>query len=524
MYKVMLVDDEPVILEGLKHLLKWDEHGLEISAEALNGFQALKILEHTKIDILITDIKMPEIDGLELIRSINRRGLNIKTIILSGFDDFKYVKESITLGIENYILKPVNEDELSSTLNNIVEKIELEFNQKIKTKIDNDILKENIYHRWISNQITPKELEERALLLNINLNYNAYLVCMARILRPQELSMDMDLSLLKFAIKNICNEIINNYGQVFIFTDLSGDLILHFSGDYKEISRARICELLSACINTIRIHLKTEISFSIGSIERDWDSVFVSYSNAKTMMEYSLIFPQGTLFDFEKIKKNNEEQQIAFEVDLDSLKKHILAMDIKKTTDFIEDIYTRLTETNKYTPAFIQNISTELLFNMCSVAKYSKLDTETLDYSSNLFSTIFQIDNIADIFNWLKEIAKNIIWDIEKVHKNINPLIRRILDYIDTNYYRDISLKTLSSQFNVNSAYLGQLFKNEVGEMFSLYLNKVRIEKAKDLLNKSRFTAKEISLKVGYSNENYFYNIFKKMTGKYPTEYKRDLL
>ena len=160
----------------------------------------------------------------------------------------------------------------------------------------------------------------------------------------------------------------------------------------------------------------------------------------------------------------------------------------------------------------------------CNIAKNLKIETSTLiDYSNNLFSDIFRMEKSMDITNWLKEITTKIILDLEQVDDNLNPLIRRVLNYIDLNYSKDISLKTLSSLFNVNAAYLGQLFKNEIGEMFSLYLNNVRIEKAKEMLINTKLNAKEISIQVGYSNENYFYNIFKKLTGKYPTEFKRDL-
>lgn len=146
------------------------------------------------------------------------------------------------------------------------------------------------------------------------------------------------------------------------------------------------------------------------------------------------------------------------------------------------------------------------------------------NYSDTLFSTIFRVEKSKDIADWLKEITTKIILDLEQTDEKLNPLIGRVLNYIEANYSKDMSLKTLSSLFNVNAAYLGQLFKNETGEMFSHYLNKVRIEKAKEMLVNTKLNAKEISLKVGYSNENYFYNMFRKQTGKYPTEYKRDFI
>lgn len=525
MYKVILVDDERVILEGLRHIIKWEEHGLEIVAEALNGVQALEILENTPANILLTDIRMPEMDGLELIRRIKQKGLDIKFVILSGYNDFCYVKEGAKLGIENYILKPINEDELSLTLLNIVEKIELELHKKIKTKADDGILRDNILYRWISNQININDLEERASLLDINLSYNTYIVCLVRVVQPQGISLGQDTGLLRFAVQNICKETIGSYGNGITFNDHNGEIVLLFSGSTADVDKEKVCEILVSCISNIKTFLKTEVFISVGSSESSSTSVYKSYENAKSLMEYSLIFPPGTLFDYEKIKKNIEDQQIAFEVDFGKFKNLIISKDLELTCDFIDDIYTRLTHKSGVTPAFLQNISTEFLFNICNIARDLKIDTNTLiNYSDNLFSSIFIMDKSMDISNWLKELATKIILDLKQVDENLNPLVRRVLNYIDLNYFKDISLKTLSSLFSVNSAYLGQLFKNDVGEMFSLYLNKVRIEKAKELLNKTDLNAKEVSIKVGYSNENHFYNTFRKLTGKYPTEYKRSLV
>lgn len=320
MYKVMLVDDERFILEGLRQIIPWEEHGLEISAEASNGVQALEILESTNINILVTDIKMPQMDGLELIRSIKQKNSDMKFVILSGYDDFCFVKEGAKLGIENYILKPVNEDELSSTLTNVVEKIELELHRKIKLKADEDILRDNILYRWITNQINDNELEERAALLNIDLSCNSYIVCLIRVLQPQAVSLSSNTGLLKFAVQNICRETLDNYGNNTSFNDLSGDIVLLFSGDIASNDKEKICELLNLCICNIKKFLETDVFIAIGSVEDNSGSAYKSYSNAKSLLEYSLIVSPGTLLDYETIKKNSTERKVAFNIDFEVLK------------------------------------------------------------------------------------------------------------------------------------------------------------------------------------------------------------
>jgi two-component system, response regulator YesN len=156
MYKAMLVDDEPLILQGLKDLISWENLDIEIVAVASCGIDALDILLSQDIHILITDIKMSYMDGLELIKQIRYRNLQTKIIVLSGYDDFSYIKEAVKFGIENYLLKPVSEIELISTLNTIID--------KLKTNLyHNDILKNNFLIRWVHHHIEHDELIDKQI-------------------------------------------------------------------------------------------------------------------------------------------------------------------------------------------------------------------------------------------------------------------------------------------------------------------------------------------------------------------------
>ena len=147
MYKVLIADDEPFILEGLADLINWEEHGLQIAGLVSNGLDAKNIVDSSDIDILITDNRMPRMDGIELIKYIAQTEKNIKFIILSGYNDFEYVKEAAKIGIENYLLKPVDEKELISTLINTVDKIENEIYKKKELQQGYNILRDNIHFR-----------------------------------------------------------------------------------------------------------------------------------------------------------------------------------------------------------------------------------------------------------------------------------------------------------------------------------------------------------------------------------------
>jgi len=182
MYKMLIADDEPFIVEGLKHILNWEEYGIELTCTASNGIEALDIMKKEGAELLITDIKMPKMNGLELIQKVKELNPNTHFIILSGYDEFEYLKESIKLGIENYILKPINFEELEETILNIINKLDHKNLQDSYLNKDISIIKNNILYRWVTGSISEAELIERSSLLDIPLNFSKYVVCILKLL------------------------------------------------------------------------------------------------------------------------------------------------------------------------------------------------------------------------------------------------------------------------------------------------------------------------------------------------------
>ena len=407
MYKILIVDDEPLILEGLQYVIDWEEHGAEIAAKACNGEEALAILEQDTIHIVITDIKMPVMDGLQLIEQAKSRGFNLKFIVLSGYDEFELVKKAVVHGVENYLLKPLEEEELSSTLLNTIDKLEHELHLSIQNRQNYSIVKENILYRWVNGQIGNDELLSRAEFLNIDLGSDCYLAGHVQIASRQASSAPQKAAdeeskrgPLSFAVLNVCAETIGDYGKCMLFSSLNGDPILLFAWKGEDaLEHKRLSKLLEACVRNVKTYLKLDIAISLGSIVHDYRSVHLSYREACQTKEHRL--PQSEAGD------------------------------------------------------------------------------------------------------------------------SSHPIMSRIIKYVDNHYEEEMSLKTLSQQFHFNPAYLGQLFKKTTGEMFSAYLNRVRIENAKRLLTETHMKAGDIAIKVGFSNVQYFSNVFHKLTGVYPTDYKK---
>lgn len=521
MYKILIVDDEPFILEGLRHVISWEEHGLEIAATAANGVQALEILRQCAPDIVLTDIKMPYMDGLSLLKEIRREGMDIRCIFLSGYDDFEYVREAAKLGIENYLLKPVIPDELSATILNAVEKINSDLYKKLKSKEDISILRDSILYRWVSGSISSTELIERSSMLDIDLECDTYTVCLVRLLKSDD---RLDPAI-RNSLLDICNEETKCADKAASFFDMNGDIVLVFPGQAVQGFEAEIQSGLESILSKLSLkHPEVSVFITVGSCETDCMAVANSFSNAKNLMDYSLILPPCSIVNYNEISRSSMNRKEFLNFDFNGFKEMLTSKKYHEGIAYVDHIYNTLRNTEGITPSYLRSISIELLYVIINIFGAFKVDIrEWKDYGDGIFTKIMLMTNIEELSSWIKKILVRFINLAASKETEANPLIQRIISLIDREYRQDLSLKRLSAAFNINAAYLGQLFKNETGEMFSNYLNRVRIEKAKELLMNTNLTLNDISEKVGYANVTYFYNIFKKYAGENPTKYKRDL-
>lgn len=519
MLKAIIADDEQAILKGLSSIIQWEDYGIEIVGQASNGSEALRLIESLNISILITDIHMPEMDGLALIREVKRRGFQLKSIILSGYDDFAYVKEAVKLGIENYLLKPIVRDELCSTLLNIVEKINQEVYRQNQLRSDSLILRNNILNRWLTNHISQSHLLERSDLLQINLAGSRYLICLFKVLYESHHD-NSHRELLNFASENICNEILNTTGKVITLCDMSGHIAAIFD-DTNDLRTDHIHASLHACVASINKLLKCAVFVTVGSRESSCQEVYQSYAKAVELMNYSLIMPPNSIVDYERITHESFLNNEQIHIDYDHFQHILSAKNVDQAVDFIEDAFGKISFLKDTAPLHTYPILMDILYRILNTLNQIKISTDTLFTTQDtMFIHLIHAKSLEELQDWLKSIVVKAIEKMNAEDDNTHPIIKRVLTFVETHYAGNISLKTISHSFNVSAAYLGQLFIKEKGETFSNYLNMKRIEKAMELLATTNLELQEISEKVGYVNQSYFNLIFKKITGVYPSKYR----
>lgn len=490
MYKLYLLDDEPFILEGLKYIIDWEKYGFDVVGTSSNGEDGFNFIKNEDVDLIITDIMMPKMTGLELISNLKKINHNAKFIVLSAFQEFQYAKEAISMGAENYLTKPIDEDELIQTIEGVKKKIE-----KIKLeKVDTKIFKNDLILKLICNKNNDGVLD-RLRLEGVNLNYKNLCVVILEFAEGGNIN------------NNILNHIDNlNYEYC---VNLQNQILIIM--DKESINKDTLRNLkdgLSSITNE-------QIYISRGKYVDSIDNLNCSYQSAKDIHEYKLVYPNISWIREYKEKSYNLEN-IDY-IDFNHLKKLLLNKDNKESLNYIESIFSKLKKDENLTVKQIKTKSIEVFLNVYNYFNDSKIIKGLDLYLEKVINSV----NLDQIQLELNNMIKHRQSKLEETDDSISPIILKLLRNIEENYSKDLNLKEISETYNINSIYLGQLFQKETGILFSDYLNNFRVNKAKNLLVETSLKAAEIGELVGYANKNYFYRKFKDIVGITPSEWRK---
>lgn len=490
MYKLYLLDDEPFILEGLKYIIDWEEYGFDVVGTSNNGEDGFNFIKNEDVDLIITDIMMPKMTGLELISNLKKINHNAKFIVLSAFQEFQYAKEAISMGAENYLTKPIDEDELIQTIEEVKKKIE-----KVKLeKVDTKILKNDLILKLICNKNNDGVLD-RLRLEGVNLNYKNLCVVILEFAEGGNIN-----NLILNHIDNLNYEYcVNLQNQILIIMDKESA--------NKDVLRS-LKDDLSSTTNE-------QIYISRGKYVDSIENLNCSYQSAKDIHEYKLVYPNISWIREYKEKSYNLEN-IDY-IDFDHLKKLLLNKDNKESLNYIESIFSKLKKDENLTVKQIKTKSIEVFLNVYNYFNDSKIIKGLDLYLEKVINSV----NLDQIQIELNNMIKHRQSKLEETDDSISPIILKLLRNIEKNYSKDLNLKEISETYNINSIYLGQLFQKETGILFSDYLNNFRVNKAKNLLVETSLKAAEIGELVGYANKNYFYRKFKDIVGITPSEWRK---
>ncbi|WP_163195338.1 response regulator [Clostridium thermarum] len=530
MYKLILVDDEEEVRKGVLKKIEWEKYGFEIVGEAENGREALDMVERTFPDLVITDIKMPFMNGIELAEYLKEKSPTTKVIILTGFDEFEYAHKAIKLNVIEYVLKPISARELIEVLIKTKALLDEEIMERknIEALRENyvrslPLLKEKFLAALITNTMSKAEIEERAKNYNIDLNGNNFVVSTVRVENHSYQASYEEKELFAFALLNVINEIISKYdvGTAFMYgSDVV--IICVFKNIEKEASAKRALKILEELQLTIKKYINLSVTIAVGNFCPDVTLISNSYKNSLTALDYRVLLGTDRIIWIEDVEPKSNDR-----LHFDSAKEHALSSSLKVGTE--EDI-------NKTIDEFFNEISSskasikdyqiylmEIITAILKVAKASDINlSEILAEGYNLFTDLFSFNDLIEIKTGLKNLCIKIMEKISLGRQDTSKsIVKEAKEYIESHYMEsDLGINDLCSFLHISPTYFSSIFKKETKMTFVNYLTQVRMNAAKELLKTTNLKAFEIAEKVGYSEPNYFSYSFKKNFGISPSEFR----
>ena len=500
MLKVLLVDDEPNVRHGVKMMIPWDDLGLEVIGEAEDGDDGLSKIMSLKPDIVIADVKMPGMTGIKMIEAANKNGYNGKCLILSGYSDFTYAKEAMSLGVKGFILKPVDEDEMIEALKALCEEICTEKKNKAAMRKGSKYMNEQLVRALL--------LGDDSAISKSSLSAYCYDCYDAAIISPAE-DMEQDE---KFVLLESVKSRLEACSDVDVISPefRSGITAVLFKG-WK---RKRILDFFSE----LNRDLFGKIFVAIGNTVNCPEDIRLSYLDADGLLKNRFMYLHCGVVTTETIDDEaGGEGQIGDVVS--QIYAYVEINDTEKLNETLERFRQALCGSS-YTPERIKVLCITAVMDIKSRLVKNIGDKKTEQFINNEFiASIGETSNLFDII----EALKSTLCELSCTHfgRTTKSTMERVVQYIRSNYSRELRLEQLANIFGYNSAYLGKVFHQYTGENFNNYLDRIRITEAKRLLLLDEYKVYEVAEMVGYSNINYFHNKFKKYVGISPLSFKR---
>ena len=514
MYRVIIVDDEPIIRKGLRETIEWDSLGLEVAGEAANGVEALRLVRSIRPEILITDIRMPEMDGLALIQEVRQLDFDVKITILSGYSDYDYLKAAIKLGVDNYLLKPIDNDELISNLKNAVSEIEKEAIVDQRNRQGSELLRTNTLRRLVTGNISPEELREKADFLGIPFTAEACL-CAVFAVSPQA-STPLREPLDRNGIEALAKAIPG--ASTIAFNDSENNLVLLMALDSVLNDRKGIQAALEGIVAKARQSQST-LTVGVGQPVNRLEEAHLSYERACKCLEYGMFMQGSGVIWFDGVPEVPSPGRTLDKFDFGKLEELIRRGDPAATQAYLDEALSMVVKENPLTPNQAHNLLMHIAVRMtdCFHEIYGGMNTyrEPTEFD---FRGLLRLHHFSDMRQWLHALCERLFSENAAVLGRSSSLVGLAVAYIAKHYREGVTLKQVAADCRINTSYLGQIFRKEMGCAFTDYVNGLRIREAQRLLTNPTLKVYEVAEQVGFTDYHYFLKIFKKVTGATPRD------
>lgn len=505
-YRVMIVDDEAIFRTGLAHLHDWASEGIEIVAQAANGAEALELINAAQPHVLITDIMMPIMDGIELVKIVRQTHPELKIIILSSYSEFELVREVFKYGVDDYLLKPkVTPEELVALIRSSSKP------PAVKRDASGPLLKEPsiMLSQWFEQEeLAASDRQE----LQQQLPKAQFSLLVTNVAVLQSLTNASQYELEQYILQQ-CYEYFARTTHIAVFTKQYVSVVLNYNAEEKP----NLHPLLLAFVKAINKQYPA-LTFILSDSMQEIDDLQMSYARQQQLFAKALYFNERRFIIEDEIKL--EHVDVPF--DHDAFVNALKWLTFNQAKEQLVDYFSKLQQVQGLDEYSLKRFIQHIIYTVMSTLEhlhlpFTELSTEKLVW----FKRIDLATTLAELLDIIEQFMVMVEQQVsEHQDQSQANTLNQIIDFIHDNYEQDISLAELAERFHMNYSYLSWYFKQRTNENLTAYINKVRVEKAKELLKYTDETISQISTKIGFSEHNYFSKVFKKFVGMTPIEYR----
>ncbi len=532
MLRILVVDDEKLIRKGIVKTIGAMEKGYTVIGEAANGIEALEIIKREKPDVVITDIKMPKMDGVQLITNVDKSFVNVKKIVLSGFDEFNYVRAAMKNGASDYLLKPVDFEQLGNLLEKIENDIKWEQEKKtnmidLKIKLNQSfpLLREQFIHEIICEGKCSAydRIKENLQYFNIHLSAGKYQVIIVSIddYRYYCEEIGSEQSKINLFIKrNISEESVSNFTEYFSVME---DIGLVIACSISESNSKSINLIADKIYKNLTDNTGLRYTISVGKPANRFEELKDSYDSAFETLKRRFYLNASKVIVFDEEAKNFNKNNFngLMESYQTRLKSCVDILNEKQIQEVLEELCTKLKEINLEPSDAIKVLVDIFTRLQVENVNFKEAVTESYGFDYSYEKSIILFDTLVELKKYTSKVFTEVIGNLKaRCSKKDIKLIEVVKEYILKHYNEDITLSRVADTVYVNPNYLSEVFKAQTGESFVDYFTRIRIEKAKELIKNVKSKTYTVGELVGYDDPAYFSKVFKKVVGVSPTEYR----
>jgi len=531
--KVLIVDDERHVREAIRYFIPWEEHGVTEIFEATNGQEAITIIEEQHPAVIFTDMKMPLLDGAELLEWLHHHSPNTKTIVISGYQDFSYVKPAIVYGGTDYLLKPLNSKQLIAAAERAFDmwrKEEQERELVNRQNMQLNVLRPLYWDKALTDFISGmRPYQELAASLSEELGLpRSTETCRIAVISLKSANLCLlerfhgDLQLTSFVLANVCNEVISpqRSGFAFRYWLADTDIVVLFWAGVDEAERW-VRQMNESIQRAYGIQLDiglSQIHAFPAQLPRAFRQAQQGLSERNILQKHDRIHLYRGAYDDGHAKAESVLPQ-----ELEKFRISVLSGEVERMNRTIDEWADHLHQTTHLTECIIERWEAEIRLILTQWSSQQWGDDPFAEDSIH-FDPCYDTDGIFSVERWSNQL-KAMLVKLSKeggLTQNADSrIILEIRNYLDQNYQQEMTLQHIAERFYISRENVSRKFKQVTGENLSDYLTHLRVDKAKVLLQNTQMRLSQISELVGYEDEKYFSRVFKKATGQTPREYRK---